>query len=79
MLEQYGTIASVLLLLVTLYFLVSLRRETGQDAAECYRQAVWHCGEQIFKFVNVTGRLTGPTFRVETECHFKCHASPSQE
>ena len=76
-LEQYGTIEPVLLLLVVIFFFVFIQRDTSQEAAECYRQAVHHCGgERNVKSVNVTRRIIGATFSVETGCQFECEHPP---
>jgi hypothetical protein len=73
-LEQYGTIEPVLLLLVALFFVVFYeRRNSRQQTEDCNRQALRLCGEEgNIKSVNITSGITGMTMRVDSGCQVEC-------
>jgi hypothetical protein len=73
-LEQYGTIEPVMLLLVALYFVVIYNRDGGHHAHECYTQALRLCGDAgNIKSLGTTSGLTGgATFRRESGCQIEC-------
>jgi hypothetical protein len=72
-LEQYGTIEPVTLLLVYLLFLVYYDRDGCRQAEECYQQALRLCGDAgNIKSLNTTGGVTGTTLRVDRSCQTEC-------
>jgi hypothetical protein len=72
-LEQYGTIEPVILLLVVLYFVVFYDRDSHRQAEDCYSQALRLCGDAgNIKSLGTTSGLTGATFRRDSGCQIEC-------
>ena len=72
-LEQYGTIEPVELLLVILYFTVFYDRGGRRQAEDCYRQALRLCGDRgNIKSLGQNSGVTGATFRRDSGCQIEC-------
>ena len=72
-LEQYGTIEPVTLLLVALFFVTVVERDGGLHAEECYERALRMCGHAgNIKSVNATSGITGMTLRKDKGCQIEC-------
>lgn len=73
LLEQYGTIEPVTLLLAVLFVSVFSHRNAVQEPENCYRMALRACGDAgNIKSLNMTNGITGITLRMDRGCQYEC-------
>ena len=73
-LEQYGTIEPVQLLLIYIFFAVFFERDSWRQADDCYRQALRVCGDRgNIKSISQNSAVTGMKFHRESGCQIDCH------
>jgi hypothetical protein len=71
-LEQYGTV-DPLLLLIFLFFTVFYQEDLGLAIARCQQQALQQCGDAgNVKVVNATRGITGAALGVSGGCQIEC-------